>query len=105
VKHPKATFAFRVTDDAMAPTIPEGSLVGVDCSVRDPERLHKSGAKLVAVRDIHQTCTVRQLVKAEEYWLFLASNPSDAAPPTVWSEHDGSECPIVGRVLFAVVVS
>jgi len=100
IKHPKATFGFRVQDDAMAPTVPEGSLVGVDCSVQDPERLLKAGSGLVAVRHRSEGCVLRQLVKAKEHWLFLSTATSEKHPPIVWVEGAETGCPIVGRVVF-----
>ncbi len=99
IKHPKATFGFRVQDDAMAPAIPEGSLVGVDCSVHDPERLLKAGDGLVAVRG-PSGCVVRQLVKAEKHWLFLPAAPLEKHPPIVWAEGTEVPCPVIGRVVF-----
>ncbi len=103
IKHPKATFAFRVRDDAMAPAIPQGSLVGVDCSVRDPERLLKAGSGLVAVRDPSEGCVVRQLVKAEKHWVFVPAGPSEKYAPLVWAEGSEEPCPVIGRVIFVVV--
>ncbi|MFC1805491.1 LexA family transcriptional regulator [Planctomycetota bacterium] len=100
VKHPKSTFAMRVGDGAMAPTIPQGSLVGVDCSVRDPAKLHKSGSRLVAVRDPRQGCCIRQLEKAEGHWLFLPTNMSEQAMPMVWTEGSREQCLIIGKVVF-----
>ena len=99
IKHPKATFGFRVQDDAMAPAVPQGSLVGVDCSVRDPERLLKAGGGFLAVRG-PSGCVVRQLVKAQKHWLFLPASPSEQHPPIVWGEGDGVACPVIGRVVF-----
>lgn len=103
IKHPRATFGFRVQDDAMAPAVPEGSLVGIDRSVRDPERLLKAGNGLVAVRDTSDDCVVRQLVKAEKHWLFLPAGPTGATGTVVWSPSEKAECPVVGRVIFVVV--
>jgi hypothetical protein len=100
IKHPKATFAFCAQDGAMAPAIPEGSLVGVDCSVRDPERLLKAGSGLVAARDTLGGCVVRQLVKAEKHWVFLTANQSGNHPPIVWAEGADVPCPVIGRVVF-----
>jgi len=102
IKHPKATFAFRVLDDAMAPAVPQGSLVGIDCSLRDPERLLRAGACLVAVHG-PSGCVISQLVKAEKHWLFLPAVPSEQHPPIVWAEGTELPCPIIGRVVFVVV--
>ena len=102
IKHPKATFGFRVQDDAMAPTVPRGSLVGIDCSVRDPERLLKAGRGLVAVRGQSRSCVVRQLVKAEKHWLFVLTDPAGAADTLVWSPGERAECPVIGRVVFVL---
>ena len=100
IKHPKVTFGFRVQDDAMAPAIPKGSLVGVDCSIRDPERLLKAGSGLVAVRGPSEGCILRQLVKAEKHWLFLPAGEDEEHPAVVWAEGAGVPCPVVGRVVF-----
>jgi len=100
VKHPKSTFAVRVADEATAPAIPQGSLVGVDCSIRDPKKLHGDGGTVVAVSDTQQGCVMRRLLKAEGHWLFLPANPSERHTPIVWSEDAGSPCPIIGSVVF-----
>ena len=102
IKHPKATFGFRVQDDGMAPAVPQGSLVGVDCSVRDPEQLRKAGSGLVAVRDTSEDCVIRHLVKAEKHWLFLPADPSEHSP-IVWAEGGEMPCPVIGRVAFLFV--
>ena len=103
VKHSKSTFAMRVEDDATAPTIPQGSLVGVDCSVRDPRKLCKDGSAGVAVRDPRQGCVIRQLSGAEKHWLFLLASQSEKHPPIVWPEDAEAPCPIIGRVVFVFV--
>ena len=100
VKHPKTTFALRVGDDAMAPTIPAGSMVGVDCSLGGPPKLYKVGSSLVAVRDKRQKCCVRELQKAEGHWLFMLATGSENAMPMVWASSGAEECPIIGRVVF-----
>ena len=102
IKDPKTTLAFRVQDDAMALAVPEGSLVGIDCSVRHPEQLVKSGG-LAAVRNSRLGCTIRQVETANQHWLFLPANPSEENKTVVWSESEGTECPIVGAVVFAFV--
>jgi len=103
IKHPKATFAFRVQDGAMAPAIPAGSLVGIDCSACDPERLLKAGNSVVAVRAPSRGCVLRRLVKAEKHWLFVPADPAGTAETVVWSPGEEAECPVIGRVIFAVV--
>jgi len=103
VKHPKATFAFRVQDDAMAPAIPVGSLVAIDCSVRDPERLLKSESGIAAIRDPRLGCTIRRVEKADQHWLFLQANPSEENRAAVWSVSGDTASPIVGAVVFAFV--
>jgi len=100
VKHPKSTFAMRVDDNAMEPAVPEGSLVGIDCSERDPAKIHRRGGAFVAVRNPRQGCVIRRLERAEEHWLFLPASPSAGAEPTVWADGSGEECPVVGKVLF-----
>ena len=102
IKHPKNTFAFRVQDDAMAPAVPEGSFVGIDCSVHDPERLVKSGG-LAAVRDLRLGCTIRRVEKANQHWLFLPANFSEENKTVVWSAGGDTASPIVGAVVFAFV--
>ena len=86
----------------MALAVPEGSLVGIDCSVRHPEQLVKSGG-LAAVRNSRLGCTIRQVETANQHWLFLPANPSEENKTVVWSESEGTECPIVGAVVFAFV--
>jgi len=103
VRHPKSTFATRVEDDAMAPAIPQGSLVGVDCSIRDPRKLCKDAGAAVAVRDPRLGCTVRRIEKADQHWLFLPASRSEENKAVVWSEGGGTECPAIGAVIFAFV--
>ena len=102
VKHPRSTFAMRVEDDAMAPAIPKGSLVGVDCSIHGTERLVES-VGLVAVRDPRSGCTIRRIEKADQHWLFLPASRSEENKAVVWSESGGTECPAIGAVIFAFV--
>lgn len=104
VRHQKTTFATRVDDDAMAPTIPESSLVGVDCSVRDPGKIVRGEDRLVAVRDASGACVVRQLESAERHSVFLPTNPSEKRTPIVWSPDADEECPLIGKVVFAFVI-
>jgi len=102
ISHPKATFAFRMQDDAMAPAIPEGSIVAIDCSVRGPERLVKSGG-LAAIRVSRSGCTIRRVEKADQHWLFLPANPSEENKAVVWSASGGTECPVIGVVVSVFV--
>jgi SOS-response transcriptional repressor LexA len=99
IKHPKTTFAFRVQDDGMAPAVPEESIVGIDCSDRDPERLAKGGRGLVAIRGGRSGCTIRRIEKAGQHWLFLPATSSEKNKAAVWSASEGSECPVVGSVV------
>jgi SOS-response transcriptional repressor LexA len=100
---PKATFAFRVQDDAMAPAVPERSLVGIDCSARDPEQLLEGKGRFAAIRDPRSGCTIRRVEKADQHWLFLPVNPSEENKTVVWSPSDESECPVIGVVVFVFV--
>jgi SOS-response transcriptional repressor LexA len=102
-KHPKTTFGFRVQDDAMTPAVPVGSLVGVDYTLRDPERVLKGGSGLVAVHDPRLGCTVRRIEKADQHWLFLPANPSGEYKSLVWAASEATESPITGAVLCAFV--
>lgn len=100
VKRPRSAFAVRVEDDAMAPAVPAASMVGVDCSTHDPAKLHKSGCRLVAVRDPRQGCCIRQLERAEGHWLLLPTKQSAEGRATVWSAGADEGCPVIGKVVF-----
>ena len=100
VEHPKSTFAMRVEDDAMAPAIRAGSMVGIDCFKCDPAKMHKGQSAFVAVRDSRQGCCIRQLEEAEKHWLFLPTNSSGKAVPMVWPDGSDEEHPVIGKVVF-----
>jgi len=58
--HPSQTIATRLTDDAMHPILPAGSIVAVDRSVTDPTRLHgqivaacPDGVPMIRWLDVH----------------------------------------------------
>jgi hypothetical protein len=58
--HPSRTIATRLTDDAMHPILPAGSIVAVDRSVTDPTRLHgqivaacPEGVPMIRWLDVH----------------------------------------------------
>lgn len=58
--HPSQTIATRLTDDAMHPILPPGSIVAIDRSVTDPARLHgqivaacPDGAPMIRWLDVH----------------------------------------------------
>ena len=75
-------------------------MAGVDSSERDPVKLHKSGSRLVAVRDRRQGCCIRRLQKAEGNWLLLPTKPSEKVMPMVWADGSQEECPVIGKVVF-----
>jgi SOS-response transcriptional repressor LexA len=99
VKHPRSTFALRVQGDAMAPAVPKGALIGIDCSVRDPKKIWKSGKRLVAVRDAKSGCIIRRLEKAEQYWVFVADS---GVAPLVWAGNGETGCPMLGTVVVVI---
>jgi hypothetical protein len=58
--HPSQTIGTRLTDDAMHPILPAGSIVAIDRSVTDPARLHgqivaacPEGTPMIRWLDVH----------------------------------------------------
>jgi SOS-response transcriptional repressor LexA len=97
IRNPKTTSAIWVRGDSMTPHIPDGSLVWIDYSRRDPEEILHSRHRIAAIR-ADEGCTLRWVEKANGHWVFRPENPSDTNRLYVWAPAEG-ENPIVGKLV------
>lgn len=99
IDHPGATVALRVEDDAMHPILPAGSVVAIDRSVRDPERLQ---GRIVAAK-VDGAVVIRWLELSGRH-LILRPNRASQATPTVAIEPaalGSGSGPILGLVVWS----
>lgn len=92
VKRPRTTFCYHVNGKSMEPSVPHGSVVATDCSVRTPSRLD---GKLCLI--IWKSMPmIRRLRVNKTHLVFEAEGySSDSEPIRV---EIGDKRPIVGRV-------
>jgi hypothetical protein len=95
--HPRYTLAVRLDDDAMFPILPSGSVVAVDRSMTDPQRLQ---GKMVAA------CPgglpmIRWLDISGRHLIFRPNQPSREHPLIPIEVDESSEGPILGQVVWS----
>lgn len=95
--HPKFTIAVRLDDDAMFPILPSGSVVAVDCSITDPQRLQ--GKMVAACPD--GVPMIRWLDLSGRHLLFRPNQPSREHPLIPLKLDDSSAGPILGQVVWS----
>ncbi|WP_435010472.1 helix-turn-helix domain-containing protein [Tundrisphaera lichenicola] len=95
--HPRETVAVRLDDDSMAPILPSGSVVAVDRSILDPQRLQ---GKMVAASP-DRVPMIRWLDLSGRHLIFRPNQPS-REHPLIPMELDGM---ISGSILGQVVWS
>ena len=95
--HPRETVGVRLLDDAMAPILPEGSVVAVDRAVTDPDRLQ--GRMVAACPDGNPM--IRWLDLSGRH-LILRPNQASREHPLIPIELDRlSEGIILGQVVWS----
>ncbi len=95
--HPRETVAVRLVDDAMFPILPSGSVVAVDRSVTDPQRLQ---GKMVAARP-DGVPMIRWLDLSGRHLIFRPNQPSREHPMIPMELDDSPESPILGQVVWS----
>ena len=95
--HPQETVAIRLGDDAMFPILPAGSIVAVDCSLTDPQRLQ---GKMVAANP-GGAPMIRWLDLSGRHLIFRPNQASREYPllPIEYDETDNH--PILGQVVWS----
>ncbi len=96
IRHPDQTSCVRVAGDSMEPYIPDGSLVGIDHTERDPAALDR---RIVAVRQ-EDDCVIRTMQILGDQILLSPANESEENRPLVICLKEATENPIIGRVVF-----
>ena len=95
--NPLATIGTRLTDEAMHPILPVGSIVAVDRSVTDPLQLN---GQLVAVRPNNEPM-IRWLDVSGRH-IILRSNQNSKEFPLIPSEYNGRDNQLViGQVVWS----
>jgi Peptidase S24-like len=95
--HPADTIAVRLDDDAMFPILPAGSVVAMDRTLTDPQRLQ---GKMVAANP-DGTPIVRWLDLTGRHMIFRP-NMTSREHPLIPMEYDGtSASPILGQVVWS----
>ncbi|RUL89268.1 helix-turn-helix domain-containing protein [Tautonia sociabilis] len=99
--HPKATVALRVEDDAMHPILPEGSVVAIDRTIREPNVLE---GRIVAAR-VEGRAVIRWLELSGRHLILRPNRPGPGSPtvalePSVIGE-EAAVGPILGKVVWS----
>jgi len=95
--HPRATVAVRLEDDAMFPILPAGSVVAVDRSVTDPQRLQ---GKMVAARP-EGVPLIRWLDLTGRHLIFRPNQASRDHSLIPMELDDAADNPILGQVVWS----
>lgn len=95
--HPRETVAVRLVDDAMFPILPAGSVVAVDRSLTDPQRLQ--GKMVAAMPD--DTPIIRWLDLSGRHLIFRP-NQQSREHPLIPLEYDSAQpTTILGQVVWS----
>ena len=95
--HPKETVAVRLDDEAMFPILPAGSVVAVDRSITDPQRLQ---GKMVAARP-DDVPVIRWLDLTGKHLIFRPNQASREHPLIPLELDETSPSPIIGQVVWS----
>jgi len=96
--NPQQTIGIQLTDDAMHPILPAGSIVAVDRTVTDPRQLH---GKIVAARP-DGVPMIRWLDVSGRHLILRPNNQLGKAYPLIPVEFDDQTTePIVGQVVWS----
>ncbi len=95
--HPKETVAVRLEDDAMYPILPTGSVVAVDRSLTDPERLQ---GKMVAAAP-NGVAIIRWLDLSGRHLIFRPNQPGRDFPLIPIEHNPAESSPILGQIVWS----
>ena len=96
--NPKETIGIQLTDDAMHPILPAGSIVAVDRTVTDPRKLH---GKIVAARP-DGVPMIRWLEVSGRHFILRPNNQISKEFPLIPVELDDQTTePVVGQVVWS----
>ena len=96
--HPRETVAVRLTDESMFPILPQGSVVAVDRSIAEPQKLQ---GKMVAA-NLDGTPQIRWLDITGRHMIFRPNHQNTREFPLVPMELDELEgSPILGQVVWS----
>ena len=95
--HPRETVAVRLLDEAMFPILPAGSVVAVDRSTTDPQRLQ--GKMVAAMPD--KTPIIRWLDISGRHLIFRPNQPSREHPLIPLEYHSDLPSTILGQVVWS----
>ena len=95
--HPRDTVAVRLEDEAMFPILPAGSVVAVDRSITDPERLQ---GKMVAANP-HGSTMIRWLDLSGRHLIFRPNQASRDHPLIPMELVESGINPILGQIVWS----
>jgi SOS-response transcriptional repressor LexA len=95
-KNPQNFTVVRVKGESMHPTIPDGSLVGIDHSRRDPRRLD---GKVVAIRKNGEATIKRLLIVSDDLALGMPDNKEEMDKTVVLQGEELNNA-IIGKVAW-----
>lgn len=98
IPHPRETVAVTLSDDAMFPILPSGSVVAIDRLVRDPMQLQ--GKMVVAVPE-NGTPIIRWLEVSGRHMILRPNLPSREHPMIPVELRDNNHNPILGQVVWS----
>jgi phage repressor protein C with HTH and peptisase S24 domain len=94
---PAETAAARLTDDAMAPILPAGSIVAVDLSRTDPDSLQ---GKIVAATS-GEGVVVRWMERSGRHLILRPNHAGPNASTVALEFTDGEPSPLLGQVVWS----
>ncbi len=95
--HPGETVAVRLNDDSMFPILPAGSVVAVDRSITDPQKLQ---GKMVAA-SLDGVAMIRWLDISGRHLIFRPNQASRENPLIPMELDDSASNPIIGQVVWS----
>ncbi len=95
--HPSETVAVRLHDDSMFPILPTGSVVAVDRSITDPQKLQ---GKMVAAT-LDGVPMIRWLEITGRHMIFRPNQPTRENPLIPLEFDEASASPILGQVVWS----
>lgn len=95
-KNPQNFTVVRVKGESMHPTIPDGSLVGIDHSRKDPRKLN---GKVVAIRKDGEATIKRLMIVSDDLSLGMTDNPAEK-DKTIALQGEEINSAIVGKVAW-----
>jgi len=97
--HPQNLVAVRVAGDSMTPTLPDGSIVAIDTTKRNPTTLH---SKVICVRTDEEV-VIKRLHYDGKHIILTSDNRQRTEHPDIIVDMADAENLVIGQVVWAWV--